>query len=566
MVSLLTKFVYYDNLNLNLATDVGVTMDDVESVTITFGSEVKNNSMTVKLKNDPIDIFSDGGSRHRWVSSSGEAIFKAIKATPGQVIDEEIVQAYAKHEELDPTLDVESADNLLMIGVITEGAIPYNANSHMIELKCRDRSSVVLDKLTIPQAYKPTDSSSPDTVGWRAPFIVQALLRNGTEADRAGDKFDDNGNIVSNGKYLIDARLFSDGIVDSGTTTSASDRKLIQTGQNFQTTVSRGDWVRNTSTNSYAYVLAVDSDTQLSLSKDIMTSGVAYQISNGFIQDTRINGTAFPLVSFSQINKPVNESVAQLASTEETNTAAELTSTLIHKRSMRWFIDKKNRFHWYYPDDTPELFLKVGTTSAISPDTVGHKIYDVDLRTSVEGNVNFMIYKAGEDMNGLQIKGYKRAAFSGTSNVKDSLREWPRIARQMKWEDEAEGNITKDEFDKYNFPSPYGGGITPAWDRQERSVTTDNDYNANFIEEAKLRAESKAQAEFQLHANPRWKGTIQLRGEEISVGDLIDFTSPAHGIKNVPLRVAQVTHNIGSKTGWITSITVEEDEPELEVL
>ena len=65
---------------------------------------------------------------------------------------------------------------------------------------------------------------------------------------------------------------------DSGTTSSASSSKLIQAGQNFTTTVAIGDYVYNTTDNTSATVTAVDSDTTLSISANIMASGEAYVI------------------------------------------------------------------------------------------------------------------------------------------------------------------------------------------------------------------------------------------------------------------------------------------------
>ena len=65
---------------------------------------------------------------------------------------------------------------------------------------------------------------------------------------------------------------------DLGTTTSASANKLIQTGQNFSTTVSVGDVVLNTTDNTSATVTAVDSNTQLSINFDIMASSEAFVI------------------------------------------------------------------------------------------------------------------------------------------------------------------------------------------------------------------------------------------------------------------------------------------------
>ena len=72
---------------------------------------------------------------------------------------------------------------------------------------------------------------------------------------------------------------YTAGNVDSGTTDGATTAfKLIDSTQNFNTTVTVGDVVRRTVTNAYAFVNAIDSDTQLTLSHDIMVTGVAYTI------------------------------------------------------------------------------------------------------------------------------------------------------------------------------------------------------------------------------------------------------------------------------------------------
>ena len=65
---------------------------------------------------------------------------------------------------------------------------------------------------------------------------------------------------------------------DTGTTTSAATNKLIQTGQNFVATVSIGDVVLNTTDSTSTTVTAVDSNTQLTLSSDIMSSSESFVI------------------------------------------------------------------------------------------------------------------------------------------------------------------------------------------------------------------------------------------------------------------------------------------------
>jgi len=68
--------------------------------------------------------------------------------------------------------------------------------------------------------------------------------------------------------------------VDAGTTDGTTASKLVDSMQNLLTTASIGDVVNNTTNGTYAAVTAVDSDTQLSLSADIMTTGEAYTISS----------------------------------------------------------------------------------------------------------------------------------------------------------------------------------------------------------------------------------------------------------------------------------------------
>ena len=70
------------------------------------------------------------------------------------------------------------------------------------------------------------------------------------------------------------------GNAESGTTDGLGANKLIQSGQNFNTTVGIGHSVHNTTDDTYAIVTAVDSDTQLSLDTDIMASGESFTIND----------------------------------------------------------------------------------------------------------------------------------------------------------------------------------------------------------------------------------------------------------------------------------------------
>jgi hypothetical protein len=79
--------------------------------------------------------------------------------------------------------------------------------------------------------------------------------------------------------------------VDSGTTDGATTKKLVDSTQNFTTTINVGDSVHNTTDDTFALVMAIDSDTQLSLDRDIMASGETYSISG--------NGNTQTILTFS---------------------------------------------------------------------------------------------------------------------------------------------------------------------------------------------------------------------------------------------------------------------------
>jgi len=71
----------------------------------------------------------------------------------------------------------------------------------------------------------------------------------------------------------IDAYPDPSRVATSGTNTSATANKLVDSAAAFETTVEAGYIIENSTDGSYAIVEAVDSDTQLTLSADIFTAG-----------------------------------------------------------------------------------------------------------------------------------------------------------------------------------------------------------------------------------------------------------------------------------------------------
>ena len=90
-------------------------------------------------------------------------------------------------------------------------------------------------------------------------------------------------------------------VVDSGSATSATTNKLVDSTQNFTSTVQPRDLVVNTTDGTVAFVGAVDSDTTLSLvdaansNSDIMASGEAYEIHRPIVFQNIAAGSFLPI-------------------------------------------------------------------------------------------------------------------------------------------------------------------------------------------------------------------------------------------------------------------------------
>ena len=83
-------------------------------------------------------------------------------------------------------------------------------------------------------------------------------------------------------------------LVTSGVTTATTATKLVDSTQNFLSTVSVGDVVRNTTDVTVALVTVVDSDTTLTVVPDIFTITEDYEIENGSpAQSFLIDGIPF---------------------------------------------------------------------------------------------------------------------------------------------------------------------------------------------------------------------------------------------------------------------------------
>lgn len=514
----------------------------------------KSNTLDVTLNNPIIAFFADGTPRRKFVDSSGSITFKAAKKASGYYNFEERLEIYAAHTS-DTANTITSDSNLLFAGQILSVKVFHSNTECKIVLTCSDRTFNILNRIYSKSFQSVT-----------APYVIQQVVRRVTQnTDSTIVKFNTAG-VQGQGPgylYAVDARLFSEGLKGGTDAVAASSTKtIVAVTATFVTDgVEVGDMVRNTTSNQVALVTDVISETSIAISKAIFTSAASIQVSDGFIQDFRpdATGSAFPNISFGLARKPAYEWIEKLCETEYTNTASELTSDVRVPKPLEFYLDGQNRLHVFYPDSTESSNIVVSQSTAIAPDTILHKVYSHDLELSLFDIVNFIMFKCGQDMNNQQIVWYAQDPTSGGPIVKDSYRPFLHIARQMKVED----NLVNSGNDEYAYPSSYSGSYVPRWDRLGRVVTSDAEYNANFKEEARLRGEAAAFQIINKTANPRWKGSLNIRGENQRVSNLINFTDREVGITQALLRTTDLVHTI-NKGGWFTRLEVKEDVPETE--
>jgi hypothetical protein len=109
---------------------------------------------------------------------------------------------------------------------------------------------------------------------------------------------------------------------DSGTASATTADKLVEAGQNFLTTVTVGSIVWNTTDNTSATVTAIDSDTELSISADIMANTETYKILSVSVE------SGYHLLNDNAIATAV--ATSDIATTIQLSTVALDTVTINH--------------------------------------------------------------------------------------------------------------------------------------------------------------------------------------------------------------------------------------------
>ena len=520
-------------------------IDNWKSITVRLSSELKSNRMTINLAND-----------------FGSAKPRMYNDNQGNIVGPDAFQAddkfklYAKYDSNNSGLDLsEDSNDLIFFGDLRPVKSKVDDKA-MIRLTCTDRTFNILNRIAWPNYHEGNNNKAPNGQGWTVPLIIQDLIRQrGGTNKRAVSKdeivYDELGHKTpSDAKntafYLIDARLRSE---SDDINSNFNGKGFIQDNRSISIDKDGATVSRNIGTP--------DSDTSLFPTVPISTQNFN-----------------FPFQKFIEIGKPVYELLQNLSQVDMTNTVNELDADNssfdpIIKRSMRFYLDENMRFHWFYPTSNVDDD-KFGTSLDITMGTTtNYEVKNHDLDYDIFEVINFIYFEAGVDMNGNSILGFRYDSTSGAPTLKESKRSWPRISEAMKQEDDIilhpdSGNISPDatKLGGYAFPTDYGTGINPRWNT-DVTVTNDTEYNTEFKNEVRVRANRKADSIIKGASSQRWKGNMEFRFHNFTVTDLIQYTSEAGGLANKLLRIGDVTHNIQPNAAF-TTLSVEEDGKELE--
>ena len=415
------------------------------SATVNRSKGGKSNSLAITLNNPIVSFFPNGVPRRQFVDEYGNITFKATSKSGGYFNFEERIEIFAKFVT-DPQEDVTDESNLLFSGQILSVKTKHTSTLNSITLDCSDRTFNLLNRLTSAKFL--------NTGAMRSYDIIQGVVRTVTEANgNLPEYYDENGNRGSGiaYKYAIDARTFTQGrkVLNASVSSSAS-KTITASGATFITNgVQAGDMIRNNSNYTVAIVTQVISETSLKISKAIFLSAATCDVSNGFIVDFRPDGTAVSPIVFSLANKPTYEWVETLCQADYWANSANETIA----RPLEFYVDGRNRLHVFHPDNNASHEVDTNFPGQqVGYDTNAHICYETSFEKNVYDTINFIIFKAGEDMESNQISWYAQDTSAGTPIVKDSYRPFIKISELMKIEDALTSSTITGKF---QYPASY---------------------------------------------------------------------------------------------------------------
>ena len=152
-----------------------LVIDNWKTINVRISSELKSNMMTINLEND----FGDGEISRTYNNELGSVVGEGAF----QIGDK--FKIYAKYDEDNTGLDFsDNSVDLVFFGDL-KNIKSKVANKSLIQLKCTDRTFIVLNRLGWAR-YKSKDTASPNGQGWTAPLMVQDVIRQRASSYKPG--------------------------------------------------------------------------------------------------------------------------------------------------------------------------------------------------------------------------------------------------------------------------------------------------------------------------------------------------------------------------------------------
>lgn len=305
-------------------------------------------------------------------------------------------------------------------------------------------------------------------------------------------------------------------------------------------------------------------------------------------------GDAFPPKDLSMVSKTAYEWIEEVSQVDFLNAGGEASDPKVTMPYMFW-IDKDNELHWTSRQDS----VSVGSIYEADQD-----VFSIQFKKSVYDVINLVFFNAGKDKNGNGIMWYKYNDSTTLKGLRPRYIAMTDISRDyinglIKADDasnQLNGSVSAavttivvnstaafpatgtiridDEFVEYTGKNAtdftgckrgsFGSGAGSHADNAvvEDSSTFGDMSNTDFRTYCKGEGQRRALAMTNKTAGLRWKGTMEMRGnQDYNPGDKVTLVLPSYGI-NQDLRIIDIrdTYN---KSGWFTTIEFEEDVPEV---
>lgn len=533
------RMIYYSVDNLSVGTDITEMVD----ITPTKAVDIQNNILNITLKNYD----------NRFINTDGTNIFKQADK----------FELYAKIT--DDLADVSSTawqtdTNLIGVFFLQEFTHEISDNSFRFKIKCLDQLYVLFNRV-MTQTYGISQS-------FTAPGIFRAVTRANSDLDAgqfygtdnvSGVKFSIQSNFVSEGGYIQDYRTVAEGgpsTTLNGTLTAGATTITVMSNIGFQ---DAGTLVIGSEHISYTGKSSTTGFTGCTRAIDD-TVAIAHTGGTTVYQ-------GFPLMSLNQIWKPIYEWLQNLSQTININYANETiyTGQVFYPRAFLMNLDHNNSIEWFNPDDTIDHTLTIGSDD----------IYNLNLTRSVLDAINFVIYNAGTDMNGVGVTWYFYNSNTNIAEFKMRYQTMTDLADTFLKKDlEINPNraATPENDTLRRYPSTYTPAISNwsfkdsgnKWRAKEgqaarTTLTSDGDYNDSLREACKWEGLQRATQLTLKMAGLRYKGTLSMRFRNIRAGDLISLTSTNTELNGKLIRVIDVRHGITGKQAS-TNLELEEDD------